>query len=192
MARRSRVLGDFKLRRTLRQIHQTMDNQLRPAMQQAADLVLDDMRQLIPKDTGAAAGALTAFVNKSGLDAEIGIRGKRKQREFYYLRFVEYGTKGYQGSVYRRKDASKPGGEHTHNRDTSQLSGRRNALRRREVKNKSDGVTFFGKYPDIPAQPARPFMGPAMDMNRDEIITIIRGAIDATLKRAASGGEGGP
>lgn len=167
MARRSRVLGDFKLRRTLRQIHQTMDNQLRPAMQQAADLVLDDMRQLIPKDTGAAANALEAFVAKSGLDAQVGIRGKKKQRQFYYLRFVEYGTKGTQGA---------------------KRSGNRN----RRATNKTDGESFFGKYPDIPAQPARPFMGPAMDMNRDEIITIIRGAIDATLKRAASGGEGGP
>lgn len=167
MARRSRILGDFKLRRTLRNIHKTMDNQLKPAMQQAADLVLDDMRQLIPKDTGAAANALEAFVAKSGLDAQIGIRGKKKQREFFYLRFVEFGTKGTHG-------AKRSGG------------------RKRRDTNKSDGESFFGKHPDIPALPARPFMGPAMDMNRDEIITIIRGAIDATLKRAASSGEGGP
>jgi len=162
MARRSRVLGDFKLRRTLRNIHKTMDNQLKPAMQQAADTVLADMKQLIPRDTGAAAGALEAFVAKSGLDAQIGIRGKKKQREFYYLRFVEFGTKGTKGD---------------------KRAGNRN----RRSTNKTDGQHFFGKHPDIPALPARPFMGPAMDMNRDEVIAIIRGAIDATLKRAAEG-----
>ncbi len=172
MARRSRILGDFKLRRTLRNIHKTMDNQLKPAMQQAADLVLGDMRQLIPKDTGAAANALEAFVAKSGLDAQIGIRGKKKQREFYYLRFVEYGTKGTQGKK-RNGSLNRRGQNNRMRRDT----------------NKSDGESFFGKYPDIPALPARPFMGPAMDMNRDEIITIIRGAIDATLKRAAEGSD---
>ena len=96
-ARRSRMSGDFKLRRTLRNIHATMDNELRPVMQEAADRVLATMKQLVPKDTGAAAGALKAFVSKSGLDAEIGIRGKKDMRRFFYLKFVEYGTKGYSG-----------------------------------------------------------------------------------------------
>ena len=187
MARRSRILGDFKLRRTLRNIHKTMDNQLKPAMQQAADLVLDDMRQLIPKDTGAAAGALTAFVNKSGLDAEIGIRGKKKQREFYYLRFVEYGTKGYSGKLYHRQDKSKPGGTHTNSRDKSAMRGRRNALRVRANKNKSNGKAFFGYFPNIPARSAKPWLRPSIDINRDEIRDIISRAIASTLARAAKG-----
>lgn len=163
MAKRSRVIGDFKLRRTLRKIHKTMDNQLRPAMQEAADLVLADMKRLIPKDSGEAANALTAFVAKSGLDAQVGIRGKRKQAYFYYLRFVEFGTKGVSGET-------------------------RNDGRKRRTTNKSDGENFFGAFPDIPAQPARPFMRPAMDMNRERIEEIIRGAIEATLRRAAEGG----
>lgn len=156
MVRRSRMSGDFKLRRTLRNIHSTMDNELVPAMQQSADRILSTMRQLVPKDTGAAAAALKAFVSKSGLDAQIGIRGKRDMRRFFYLRFIEYGTKGYNGTLYRRADANAVGGEHTNNRDKSQLKGRRNALNQRPTKNKSDGHTFYGKYPDIPARPAHP------------------------------------
>ena len=93
MARRSRVIGDFKLRRTLRNIHQTMDNQIRPAMQKSADQILETMRELIPRDTGAAAEALEAFVARSGLDAQVGIRGKKNNRKFFYLKFIEYGTK---------------------------------------------------------------------------------------------------
>ena len=160
MAKRSRVRGDFKLRRTLRAIHQTLDNELRPAMQQAAQIVLDTQQQLIPKDTGAGAAALTAFVSQSGLDAQIGIRGKKDNRRFYYLRFVEYGTKGYSGKVSGKRDPA----------------------------NKSDGATFFGYSPEIPAQPAHPWLRPSYDLNRDEIVRLIRSAIDSTLRKASRGG----
>lgn len=76
-ARRSRMAGDFKLRKTLRNIHTQLDNELRPAMKEAADKLLDTMKQLVPRDSGQAAEALEAFVSKSGLDAQIGLRGRR-------------------------------------------------------------------------------------------------------------------
>ena len=94
-ARRSRMSGDFKLRKTLRNIHTQLDNELKPAMQEAADKLLATMKEFVPKDSGDGAAALTAFVSKSGLDAEIGLRGKKANKRFYYLRFIEYGTKGY-------------------------------------------------------------------------------------------------
>lgn len=162
MARKSSIKGDFRLRRTLRNIHKTMDNQLKPAMQRAADQVLETQRALISKDTGAAAAALEAFVSKSGLDAQIGIRGKRDNNDFFYLKFIEYGTKGYKG-------------------------GKRAGNRNRSDTNKSDGENFFGKYPDIPARPAHPFLRPSFDLNRNDIISIIKRAIDQTLKRASEG-----
>lgn len=185
-ARRSRMSGDFKLRRTLRNIHGIMDNELRPTMQKCADRILGTMQQLIPKDTGEAAAALKAFVSKSGLDAQIGIRGKRDNQRFFYLRFIEYGTKGYNGTLYRRADRNSIGG-HTHNRDKSKMGGRRNALRARDTKNKSDGATFYGKYPDIPARPAHPWLRPAMDVNREFVIAEIEAAISRTLIKASRG-----
>ncbi|ASN71515.1 hypothetical protein 9F2_9 [uncultured Caudovirales phage] len=165
MARRSRVRGDFKLRRTLRNIHQEMDNQLRPAMQKAADLVLELQKSSVRVSDGPgphARDALEAFVSKSGLDAQIGIRGKKDNREFFYLKFLEYGTKGYSGQ-------SRAGG------------------RKRSDKNKSDGAQFFGKYPDIPARPAHPWLRPSYDMNRERIVEIIERAVRDTLARASSG-----
>ena len=185
-ARRSRMSGDFKLRRTLRNIHATMENELRPTMQKCADRILGTMQQLIPKDTGEAAAALKAFVSKSGLDAQIGIRGKRDNQRFFYLRFIEYGTKGYSGTLYRRADRNSIGG-HTNNRDKSKMGGRRNALRARDTKNKSDGATFYGKYPDIPARPAHPWLRPAMDVNREFVIAEIEAAINRTLTKASRG-----
>lgn len=162
MARRSSLRGDIKLRRTLRNIHKNMDNELKPAMQKSADRVLASMRQMIPRDTGAAAEALKVYVSPSGLDAQIGIRGKRDNRKFFYLRFIEYGTKGYVG-------------------------GKRSGNRNRRAKNKSDGVHFFGKYPDIPVRPAHPWLRPAMQVNREYVLIDIETAIRRTLRKASQG-----
>lgn len=96
MASRSRSQGNFKLRGLLRRIGNQMESDLRPAMVQAANLVLAEQKDLMPRDSGHANEALEAFVSKSGLDAQIGIRGKKKNRQVFYAYFVEYGTKQYQ------------------------------------------------------------------------------------------------
>src|ERR1044072_2180469 len=147
-ARRSKLRGDIKLRRVLRNIHTNMDNELKPAMQKAAGRVLASMQQLIPRDTGAAAEALKIYVAPSGLDAQVGIRGKRDNPKVFYLRFVESGTKGY-------------------------VAGKRSGNRNRRATNKSDGTHFFGKYPDIPARPAHPWLRPAMQVNREYVMLDI-------------------
>ncbi|MDD1977122.1 HK97-gp10 family putative phage morphogenesis protein [Pseudomonas tussilaginis] len=184
--RRSRMSGDFKLRRLLRNIHKNVDNELKPAMQKAADRVLQTMKDLVPKDTGDAAAALTAFVSSSGLNAEVGLRGKLNNQRYFYLRFIEYGTKGYSGKLHHRADSSAVSGTHTTNRDRSKLSGK-NRLGRRDTKNKSDGATFFGKYPDIPARPAHPWLRPAMQVNREFVLAEIEAAITRTLRKASLG-----
>lgn len=162
MARRSRIKGDFKLRRVLREIAKLDQSDLPRAMAQAADLVLATQQADIPRDTGDAAAALQVRISKNGLDARVGIIGKKANREFFYLRFIEYGTKGYTG-------------------------GKRAGNRNRRNTNKSDGEHWFGKNPDIPARPAHPWLRPSIQTNRDDIRVIIRGAIDSTLRRAAKG-----
>lgn len=160
--RRSRLDGDFKLRKLLRTIHQTADNEVKVAMQEVSQKLLATMQELVPKDTGAGAAALTAFVSKSGLDAQVGLRGKKANKRFYYLRFLEYGTKGY-------------------------TEGKRSGGRNRRVSNKSDGSHFFGKHPDIPARPAHPWLRPAYDVNREFIQASLRAAVNRTLKKASEG-----
>lgn len=95
MARRSSVQGSTQLRGLLRRIGNEIESDLRPAMLQAANLVLETQTYLIPRDTGDAGQALSAFVSKNGLDAEIGLRGKKDNRRYFYTKFIEYGTKGY-------------------------------------------------------------------------------------------------
>jgi HK97 gp10 family phage protein len=98
MARRSSIQGDFKLRGLLRRIGTEMESDLRPAMVEAANLVLATRQHLIPRDPGSSdhiEDALEAFVSKSGLDAQIGVRGKKDNRHYFYGKFLEYGTKQY-------------------------------------------------------------------------------------------------
>lgn len=98
MVRRSTIQGDFKLRGLLRRIGNEMESDLRPAMVDAADLVLASQQHLIPRDPNSSdhiEDALEAFVSKNGLDAQIGIRGKKDNRHFFYGKFLEYGTKQY-------------------------------------------------------------------------------------------------
>ena len=163
--KRSRAIGDIRLRKILREIHKTADNILRPVMQESANRILSDMKMLVPKDTGHGASSLTAFVSKSGLDAQVGIRGKRTQETSFYLRFYEYGTKGYSGERYRRQS--------------------RNIKRSKKPKYSRRTKASFGIYPDIPARRARPWLRPALDMNRESVRQLISAAIAETLRRAA-------
>lgn len=162
---RSRVIGDIKLRKMLREIHKTADNLIKPAMQESASRILSDMRTLVPKDTGHGADELSAFVSKSGLDAQVGIRGKRTQERAFYLRFLEYGTKGYSGKSYRRKGKF--------------------VTRSKKKKYSYRADANFGRYPDIPARRARPWLRPSYDMNRETVRHLISAAITETLRRAA-------
>lgn len=131
-------------------------------MQDGAEKILASMKEFVPKDTGAGAAALTAYVAPSGLDAQIGLRGKKANRRYFYLRFLEYGTKG-------------------------NIKGQDNGRRTGRDANKTDGTHWFGKAPDIPAMPAHPWLRPAMDVNREVVLADIRAAVARTLDRASRG-----
>lgn len=161
---RSRLIGDLELRKFLRDFHKTAENDIKPAIQKGAEKILADMRNNVPKDSGKSSEALTAFVAKSGLDAQVGLRGKRKQEKFFYLYFIEFGTKGVSGE--RQNDGSP-----------------------RSKRLKTDGSRYFGRYPDLPAHAAHPFVRPALDMNKDFVRELIRNAIRSTLERAAAQGK---
>lgn len=185
----SRILGDFQLRGFLRKLPKEVEAHLKPAMREIADELLAEMKSRIPSDTGAAREALTAFVAKSGLDAQVGLRGRgKKSRRFFYLRFIEYGTKGYSGERYQREDLSTAGGKHTTTRNRSKMRGR-NKDEQRKTKNKTNGRDWFGYYPDIPARPARPFLRPALAKFRPIIRARIAKAINDTLAAAAAKGK---
>ena len=123
------------------------------ALEDAGEGVLQDMRLLAPRDTGVMAASLTMLrsdIETDWLRVAIGLPTDRLANDYFYARFVEFGTKG--GEVTARSK-----------------TGRRYKMR-------------------VPARPARPFMGPAVTMNRDDLDRDVRTAIAAAL-RAARGSK---
>lgn len=145
------VTGTQKVVAAIRRIPAAVREEVEAAIVQAADLVLRDMQSLAPKDTGALAAALTKAIGESGLSARIGLPTDVLASDFYYARFLEFGTKGGEVS-YRRRGSPK---------------------------------SYVMR---VPARAPRPFMGPALDLNREQIEALIRDAVTRGMERAKTGG----
>lgn len=136
--RRSGLRNVGKLRRTLRRLDPEVTRELRVAVEEGAEAILQDMVSLVPKDTGDLARALDQRTARDGLTARVGLLTKKKQQDNFHARFLEFGTKG--------------------------------------APNKN-----------IPPQPARPFMTPAFDLNKDWILKRASKGIGLALVRASRG-----
>ncbi|MFX4223537.1 MAG: HK97 gp10 family phage protein [Thalassobaculum sp.] len=94
---RAGLLGIGKLRRTLRRIDGEAQRELREAVDEGAEAILRDMQLLVPKRTGALARLLAKRVARDGLTARVGLVTKKAQRDGFYFRFLDAGTKGAPG-----------------------------------------------------------------------------------------------
>lgn len=163
-----------------------MDNELQPAMAKAAARVLATQQQLIPKDTGAASAALRVYVAPAA-----GCPGRhQRQAGQPPILLPAVPRVWHQGLFRQHVPTGRPQRGWrcaTNNRDKSKLKGRRNAFRQRDTKNKSDGQHFFGKYPDIPARPAHPWLRPSLDVNREYVMADLQEAVRRTLRKASQG-----
>lgn len=85
----------MKMRRLLTQT----DSGIKPAMQDAVNILTREMKERAPVDTGDLKDGITGFVAKNGMRGEVGFRGKKGRSKFFYARFIEFGTKGSTVSV---------------------------------------------------------------------------------------------
>lgn len=156
---RSRVAVNPSIRRALQALPDLVEREITPELEEAGELILADMRQGLHNVTGEGAAALTYKIERQGLRLRIGLLTKKARKQGYHLRFIEFGTKGLRGEI------------------------RANGRKRRAT-NKADGAHFFGKFPDLPAQRARPFMQPAFDLNRGHVLQKVRGGVNRALAQA--------
>lgn len=95
MARkRSRVTGNRRLARVLRRIEPEAREQMKGAMEEAAQAIWADMVTLTPEDTGRLRSLLDWRVSRNGMSARVGLVTKRAQQSGFYFRFLDQGTKG--------------------------------------------------------------------------------------------------
>lgn len=163
MTRRSGVQGAGKLKRKLRRIEPEITRGVRGAVGDVAEAIKQDAIALAPRDQGDLVRAIDAKVGRDGLAAVVG-----------------------PGAV--AADLAR--------RRTGSVFGATNL--RLSAKNQHLLLQFFKGYwiefgtkkgdDGSHAQPARPFMQPAFDLNRDWGKEQIRHAVSNALKRVSRGG----
>jgi HK97 gp10 family phage protein len=96
-------MTDVKARIKLRRILQASQDEVKDAMRDAANVMHREMVSRAPVDSGTLKSSITAYVAANGMRAEVGLRGKKAQRDVFYARFVELGTKSYNVSIQSRR-----------------------------------------------------------------------------------------
>lgn len=102
------VTGGREAAAALRALPRRVEARIAEALEQAAGIVLQDMRALTPRDAanpGAhAADGLTVVFAEQGLRAHVGLPTPELASDYFWFRFLDGGTRG--GEVtYRRADA---------------------------------------------------------------------------------------
>ena len=91
--------GSRQFKRIVKEINENADDGFRKVAESVAQQVLFFQQRAVPVDQGDLQRALSYRVTKTGIKAQIGLTTKAKQRDFFYAKFLEFGTKGYDGTV---------------------------------------------------------------------------------------------
>jgi len=96
----SGVTGGKELAARLRRAGDNARREVAKAVEEGAEKVLADQKRMVPVRTGKLKGSLEIRKGAGGLTAHIGpetdgISADALSGDFFYARFLEYGTKGY-------------------------------------------------------------------------------------------------
>lgn len=138
----------------MRRILTGVDSGIRPAMQDAVNKLHKEVIANTPRNTGSLEDLITSYVNSTGTVGEVGLRGKRAKAAGFYLRFLEFGTKGHHVKVGSGK------------------------------KVLSDGDNTFGTNAYIPAMGPRPILSTAWYMEKPVIINKIAKVVNDAITQA--------
>ena len=197
-----KVQGAARLKRKLARIVDATEVNIKATTEHVLNVVAEDMRRNAPVDEGEMRDAIGWKVSKNGLEGVVGVaaeiatlrqrkkgsvfatRSKNYNKitvsksqvvkvvalsqdradmvfQYYKALWVEFGTKGY---------------------DTP----RKNKKGQQRDVVLTDGLgTFFGKKAKIPPRPARPFIEPAWDANKDFAKKEIFSDVNKAIKNVA-------
>jgi HK97 gp10 family phage protein len=168
----AKVFGVTKLRQKLRRIAPEITEDVREIVAQTLNEMAADAKVLAPVDQGDLRASIEVKISRDGLAGIVGpaVRAAeivRTKSGSYFGRTVKRGK--FAGQKIKLREANK-----------------------RLLMNFYKGYwAEFGTkgYPDkgVHAQPARPFMRPAYDSNRDGARRRLNEAVNRALSRAASG-----
>lgn len=158
----SYIEGGVKFRRALKRLPEHARVEVSNGLDVSARQMQATAVALVPADTGNLKRLLASpsaiGKREKGLRVEFGFRTRSLARKGWYAHFVEYGTKGYSAGQFRFRGQSRAG------------LGRY----RRVARN-------------VPAQPARPFLRPAFDLNLPGHKRRMKEAVRRAVRKAARG-----
>lgn len=152
-----------KLRRKLRKMEEVVESGIRPAIEKAAYAIQLDAVARVPVDEGDLQRSITHKIGRDGLTAVIGPGAKSAAV-----------ARAAKGSAFATRSRIQLGSISKH--DLFQFF-------------KGYWIEFGTKGAperNIPAQPARPFMQPAYDVNKRWATNEVKREVNAQLKRIAS------
>lgn len=138
----------------MRRILTGVESGIRPAMQDAVNKLHKEVIANTPRNTGALEDQITSYVNSTGTVGEVGLRGKRAKAAGFYLRFLEFGTKGHDVKTGSKK------------------------------KVLSDGDNTFGTKANIPAMAPHPILSTAWYREKPVIINKIAKVVNDAITQA--------
>lgn len=168
MSRKSGFSGITKLRKTLRRVDPELSEGLKKIVRDGASDIARDMADLAPRDDGDLRASISYKVGSDGFTAIIGPGADR----------ASVRSKGFKASKAKYTKAG--------NMTKATLKDKHARYQLYKALWLEFG-TKAGKKGSA-AQPARPFIAPAMDINRMRISARATSEINRIIKRAADGG----
>jgi hypothetical protein len=95
---RKRIIGASRLKRKLKRMPDLINEELKAVISEEANRLLTDVQAATPvskmkRKKGHLRDAFEVKIAGDGLSARVGLLGKKKNREFFYGKFLEFGTK---------------------------------------------------------------------------------------------------
>lgn len=159
-AQKRGLAGVSSLRRKLRRMPEDVQDVVKRAILDSAELIKFHQLRKVPVDEGDLAASIEIKLSGDKLSAEIGPGArtmKAKRAAGWRSHLIEFGT---------RPHSTKP--------QARLLKG-----------GQKEGEGKGGQHPGMPA---RPFIRPALKENMDDVTKIIDDAVDWALKKASAGG----
>ena len=171
--RRSRVEGPNQLRRKLRRMEPSIQRGIQDVLRDGLNRIQRDAISLAPVDTGELRSEIDIILSPDKMSGVVGPGARAAE-------LVRRGTGSEFGRIVKK---GRNKGKHINLRK----------LNKKRLFNFYKGYwaefgTKGNPKKNIPAQPARPFMGPAYDMNKRWIGDRAKKAINGILELVAKGG----
>lgn len=169
MRRKAGFAGIDRLRRKLRRMDPEISRDVKLALESGAQSIRDTAIGMVPRDTGDLADSIHYKVGRDGLSVAIGPGADRAL-------IVSKGLTGFKAKFTKSGALTK-----TSMKDK----------KAREQLYKAIWVEFGTKVgkSGSSAQPARPFMQPAFDVNKSRILSEVRAAVKKAVDTSAGGGD---